>query len=46
MWRSTANQSGDQSWAVRLVRLVVYVVIALAVAYAIAHFWTPHFGLR
>jgi hypothetical protein len=27
----------------RIVSLIVYLGLALAVAYVIAHFWTPHY---
>jgi len=41
-----ANLNDDRSWAATTVRLLIYVVIAVAVAYAIAHYWSPHFDLR
>lgn len=41
-----ADLGDERSWAATTVRLLVYVVIALAAAYAIAHYWSPYFGLR
>jgi len=41
-----ANQDGDGSWAVSAMRLVVYLLIGLAVGYAIVHFWSPYFSLN
>jgi len=38
-----ATQNGDQSWPLGVVRLFVYVAIAVAVAYAITHFWPAYY---
>ncbi|HTR61174.1 MAG TPA: hypothetical protein VMH37_05680 [Candidatus Binataceae bacterium] len=41
-----ASQDENGSWVLSTVRLVVYLLIALAVGYAIVHFWSPYFGLN
>jgi len=41
-----ADLNEDQLWAGRIVRLLVYLLIALAVAYAIVNYWAPPFDLR
>ncbi|MGO9451788.1 MAG: hypothetical protein ACLQDV_12230 [Candidatus Binataceae bacterium] len=38
-----ASENTDQSWPLRIVRLIVYAAIAIAVGYAIAHFWPAYY---
>jgi hypothetical protein len=38
-----ASQNGDQSWPLGIVRLLVYVAIAIAVGYAIVLFWPAYY---
>jgi hypothetical protein len=38
-----ASQNDDQSWPLGIVRLVVYAAIAMAVGYAIVHFWPAYY---
>ncbi len=38
-----ANQNGDQSWPLGLVRLIVYVAVGIAVGYTIARYWPSYY---
>ncbi len=38
-----ASENTDQPWPLRIVRLIVYAAIAIAVGYAIAHFWPAYY---
>lgn len=40
-----ADHDEGQSWASAIVRLAFYVVLGLAVGYAIIHFWPQYFDL-
>ncbi|HTR61036.1 MAG TPA: hypothetical protein VMH37_04980 [Candidatus Binataceae bacterium] len=36
-------QNEEQSWPLGIVRLLVYAAIAIAVGYAIVHFWPAYY---
>jgi hypothetical protein len=40
-----ANLSDERTWTSAIVRVIVYAVIALAVAYAVVHFEAHHYLL-